>query len=66
MIPDIVDVDVNVTGEYNISALHLAALHGHLDVVKLLIMSGKKDKQCYNRHHQTLLKDHTLFVNLAH
>jgi len=33
-------VDVNQQGEYDISALHLAALHGHTDTVERLLRGG--------------------------
>ena len=33
-------VDVNDQGEYDISALHLASLHGHPYIVELLLQHG--------------------------
>ena len=33
-------VDVNQQGEYDITALHLASLHGHAYIVDLLLASG--------------------------
>ena len=33
-------VDVNQQGEYDISALHLASLHGHSYIVDLLLENG--------------------------
>ena len=33
-------VDVNQKGEYDITALHLSSLHGHSQIVHLLLLHG--------------------------
>ena len=49
------------TGEYDISALHLAALHGHIDTVERLVMMYRTNiRAIYVRNSKAFFKEYNV------